>query len=231
MIGRRGPNEALLAAMATYLGDLRERLVFVGGCATGVLLTDPGAGAVRVTQDVDTIVEVTSVAEYYSLSEQLTARGFRQELQQGAPPYRWHINNLMLDVMPTDERILGFSNRWYRPAMHASQNMEIADGLSIRMISPPYFVATKLEAFFGRGRGDYLASADLEDFLAMVDGRQELTAEIAAAAPDLRRYLSEKINGLLAIERFLDAVSAHIDIGSPLRSPVVLERLRAIARA
>lgn len=190
MIGRRGPNEALLAAMATYLGDLRERLVFVGGCATGVLLTDPGASAVRVTQDVDTIVEVT-----------------------------------------TDERILGFSNRWYRPAMHASQNVEIADGLSIRMISAPYFVATKLEAFFGRGRGDYLASADLEDFLAIVDGRQELTAEIAAAAPDLRRYLSEKINGLLAIERFLDAVSAHIDIGSPLRSPVVLERLRAIARA
>ena len=35
------PNLALLRAMALARGPLRERLVFVGGCATGLLVTNP----------------------------------------------------------------------------------------------------------------------------------------------------------------------------------------------
>lgn len=38
----------------------------------------------------------------------------------------------------------------------------------------PYFCATKLEAFGGRGKNDYLASHDLEDLITVVDGRPEL---------------------------------------------------------
>ena len=48
---------------------------------------------------------------------------------------------------------------------------EVEPGLRIRVVTAPYFVATKLEAFRGRGRGDYISSHDLEDLLAVIDGR------------------------------------------------------------
>jgi hypothetical protein len=53
---RNDPNLPLLILVADALGDLCEELVFVGGCAAGLLLTDSAAGAVRATQDVDAIV-------------------------------------------------------------------------------------------------------------------------------------------------------------------------------
>jgi hypothetical protein len=45
------------------LDELADRLVFVGGCATGLLLTDIAAPPIRATQDVDVITEVTTMAE------------------------------------------------------------------------------------------------------------------------------------------------------------------------
>jgi len=44
------PNLAILIPVAEALGDLRESLVFVGGCATGLLLTGKRAQAIRATK-------------------------------------------------------------------------------------------------------------------------------------------------------------------------------------
>lgn len=77
----------------------------------------------------------------------------------------------MLDVMPLDEKVLGFTNIWYRPAINTVEEHEILPGMTIKVISAPYFCATKLEAFKGRGAGDYLASHDLEDIITVIDGR------------------------------------------------------------
>lgn len=229
MSAQADPNRELLAAMAARLGDLRERFVFVGGCATGLLITDPGAAPMRATGDVDVIVDVATLGDYYSLGKTLRTLGFAQDLRDGAPPYRWRTGELLLDVMPTEERILGFSNRWYAPAIASASRVELNGDLAIWLVAPPHFAATKLEAFFGRGRGDYLASHDLEDLLAVLDGRPGLATEIAASASELRGYLAETFTRLLADPRFIEAIPAHVDCGSPQRSPLVLERLRRIA--
>lgn len=229
MSDRRDPNAEMLAVVAARLGELRNEFVFVGGCASGLLITDPGAAPVRATGDVDVIVEAASLADYYAIGKKLRELGFAQGLTEGEPPYRWRSGELLLDVMPTDERILGFSNRWYPAAMASASRVELPGGLAIRLVAAPYFVATKLEAFFGRGRGDYLASQDLEDLIAVVDGRPLLVSEIAASGASLRKYLAETLTGLLAGGRFVEAISAHVDRGSPQRSPVVLERLQKIA--
>lgn len=81
-------NTELLLRMAEALGDLRERLVFAGGCATALFITDPAAAPVRATQDVDAVVAVASTVEYLKLGEALRARGFSQTLADGEPPYR-----------------------------------------------------------------------------------------------------------------------------------------------
>ena len=41
-------------------GPVADEMVFLGGCATGLLITDPAAPSVRVTMDVDVITEVAS---------------------------------------------------------------------------------------------------------------------------------------------------------------------------
>jgi len=80
------PNVELLTRMVEALGDLRERFVFVGGCATALLITDPAAPQVRATHDVDAIVAVISLVEYQRLGKALRERGFVQTLATGEPP-------------------------------------------------------------------------------------------------------------------------------------------------
>ena len=129
-------------------------------------------------KDVDVIVEVGSWGEYALLQERLREKGFHEDMEEGAPLCRWVVEGIRVDVMPTSEEVVGFSNRWYGPAMKAAQTFKPDDQITIRLVTAPYFVATKLEAFIGRGHDDYLASHDIEDLVAVVDGRPELAHEI-----------------------------------------------------
>ena len=225
------PNIELLIQIAAALGDLRERLVFVGGCATALLITDPAAAPVRATEDVDTIVAIGSKPEYHQLGEALRARGFSQPLEQSDPPYRWTFAGMKLDVMPIDQAVLGFSNPWYEPSMHTAVTVTLREGLSIRLVAATCFVATKLVAFLDRGKGDYLESHDLEDVLSVVDGRPALVDEFERAAIELREYVAGVFARLLADDNFVNALPGMVVEGSPAdRSPVILQRLRAIAR-
>ena len=224
------PNIEILAKVAHALGELRERMTFVGGCATGLLITDPGASPVRATQDVDAVVAVVSLADYHQLGAALRAIGFAQPLEEGAPVFRWSMADLKLDVMPSDSGILGFSNRWYGHAMRHAFKARLAGDVEIRVADAPSFIATKLEAFLDRGAGDYLSSHDLEDVLSIVDGRPELVAELRAADPELHAFVRATIARLLADEGFLNALPGLVLEGSPaVRTPIVLDRLRQLA--
>jgi len=225
-------NTELLAQMAEALGDLRERIVFVGGCATALLITDPAAAPVRATQDVDAVVAIASLPEYQRLGGALRKRGFKQTLAEGEPPYRWSLGGTKLDLMPTNEAVLGFSNRWYESALRTAVHTLLRKGLSIRLVTPVCFLATKLEAFQDRGHGDYLESHDLEDVLSIVDGRPEIVDELAKADAELRGYVLGVFRRLLADEGFLNALPGLVMDGSPpLRVPALLERLRSLVAA
>jgi predicted nucleotidyltransferase len=223
------PNIELLVRVAEALGDLRERVTLIGGCATALLITDPAAAPVRATQDVDAIVAAVSLAEYQRMGDALRERGFTQTIEGAEPPYRWSYAGLKLDLMPVDPGILGFSNRWYDAVLRGATMMVIGDGVAVRVTDAPSFVATKLEAFLDRGGGDYLSSHDLEDVLSVVDGRSELVAELGKAPPALRGFVAQTFARLLADDGFADALPGLVVDGSPAtRTPMVLERLRAI---
>ena len=59
----------------------------------------------------------------------------------------------------------------------------------MRVITAPFFLGTKMEAFRGRGNMDFHASHDLEDFVAVIEGRETLLQEIAVSPQDLRDIL------------------------------------------
>jgi hypothetical protein len=227
----RDPNLDQLIAAADVLRPLLAELVFVGGCVTGLLITDEAAGEPRGTIDVDAIAEITSYAQYAEFGGHLRSLGFSEDTREGAPVCRWIRGAMILDVMPLNEKILGFSNRWYQAAMAASVMKKLRDDLEIRIVAAPYFVATKLEAFKGRGGGDFLGSHDLEDVVSVVDGRETLIAEVRDAGAKLSAYVRHEIAKLLAKPGFIDALPGFLlpDSASQLRIGIVLARLQNLA--
>jgi len=231
MIHEKGHNIRMVIQVARRFGDLRKQVVFVGGCATGLLITDPAMPEPRITRDVDVIVEVSSRNEYYQLEEELRTKGFRQDMSEDAPLCRWLIDNIMVDFMPTEGHILGFTNRWYLPAIREAITIEIETNMLIQHVSPPYFLATKLEAFKGRGVGDYMTSHDIEDIITILDGRPHIVEEIKRSSDDVQNYLCETFKTLLADSEFLDAIPGHLmpDQASQSRLPLIIKRIRDIA--
>lgn len=227
---QRDPNILAVQLVAAALGDLREELVLVGGCSVGLLITDNARPEIRQTIDVDLVAEVTSICEYYVLRRRLEEFGFSQSADDDHI-CRWHKGSLILDVMPSDESVLGHStNRWYPQAIRDAERKVLASGLEIFVISPPLFLATKLEAFYGRANGDY-AHHDMEDIINVIDGRPEINDEVTAAADDVREFLRSEFDDLLADESFADEIPRHFrpDSVSQARVPVVIERLRRLA--
>lgn len=224
------PNRALFESIVRLLSPVLEELVFVGGCTTGLFITDPAAGDIRPTKDVDAIVDVTSYAEYTALSERLRPLGLAEDSSPGAPLCRWRRGDLIVDVMPIDEHVLGFSNRWYPLAIETAQTFDIA-GHDVRIVTAALFIATKLEAFHGRGGGDVFASHDLEDIIAVVDGRPGIVADVAAAPVDVRVYIGAEIDALLGNPDFTDAIGGFLlpDAASQARRGLLENRLRALA--
>lgn len=208
-----------------------NELVFVGGAITGWLITDAAAAEPRVTLDVDAIAEIASYKEYARFGDRLRALGFTEDMRDQAPTCRWTHEGVILDVMPLDESILGFSNRWYRGAMATATIQRLGDDLEIRMVTAPYFVATKLEAFKGRGNGDFLGSHDLEDLVCVIDGREVIFEEVQQQDPSLVEYLRAEFRSLLGTEGFVDALPGYLlpDATAQGRLGIVLRRLRAIA--
>ena len=223
------PNLRLISAAVRVLAPLLDRMVLVGGCATGLLITDPAAAPVRATLDVDVIVEIESYAEFTRLEDSLRHLGFRQSHRAGTPICRWFREELILDVMPTDTSVLGFSTRWYHRAFENASQVRIGDH-DARLITAPYFLATKLEAFHGRGHGDYRMSRDLEDIVTVVDGRAETVEETNVAPDDLRKFLSDEFRALLSNPVFLDALPGHLlpDAASQQRAGLIVERIKRL---
>jgi predicted nucleotidyltransferase len=224
-------NLELLKGVARLLRPMLSDLVFVGGCTTALLITDTAAAEVRPTYDVDAIAEIASYSEYEKFSERLRQLGFAADQSEGAPICRWAHGDVRLDVMPIDEKILGFSNRWYRPAMETSQTVQLANDLTIRAVTAPLFLVTKLEAFKGRGKNDYFASHDLEDVIAVIDGRPSLWGEVQRAPHELKLYLAREIQQLIGSQEFIDALAGYLlpDAASQARLGNLLKTLRNFA--
>jgi predicted nucleotidyltransferase len=220
----------LLKSGAAALGGLLDEVVFVGGATLTLWITDPGAPPVRPTKDVDVIVEVATRRRYHQFEERLRKTGFRDE---GQVICRWihRETGLILDAMPTDAELLGFTNRWQAESFSHAVERELPSGARIRAVPPPFLLATKAEAFRGRGRNDYVGSRDFADIVALFDGRAELIDEVRAAPTELRHYLAAELGALLENDRALDGVYAQLlpDAASQERAEtIVIPRIREI---
>lgn len=221
------PNLPHLRRIAEALGDLRERVVFVGGAVAGLLVTDPLAEAVRATRDVDAVIQADWIG-FHHVETQVQQLGFVRDAGSEVI-CRWihKASGLLFDLMPVEPEVLGFSNRWYPYAVASAERIDLGAGLTIRMVSAVAFVATKLEAFADRGGGDFLMSHDLEDVMNIVDGREELIPEMAVAPEALRSAVATAVARLLAHPDFANVLPGLI--AEPERAELVLDRLRRLS--
>lgn len=201
------PNVANLMLAAKALGPLKERVVFVGG-ATAALYVDPKLQLdARPTVDVDCVVEVASRVAYQKLEEQMRALGFSHDMSEGAPICRWVRNGLVVDLMPTDEKILGFSNSWYTDGVAKAEEFELPNGDRISIFSFEYFVASKCEALLSRGMKDLVLSQDLEDILFVMDGRTTFFDDLKSSSQVVQ----------VSISKAFEKLSRHVDFESAVR--------------
>ena len=199
-------NLLQLDAVASALGDLLPHVTFVGGSTTVLLVDEAAHHGVRKTDDVDVIIDVTTRAEYYQFSQRLRELGFKEDVD--GPICRWLFDTdtgkVKLDVMPIDKDILGFSNHWYKAAIEHAAEFKLPSGIVIRVVSPAYFIATKFEAFAGRGKGDYF-SHDMEDIIFVLENRSRVIVELMDCPAELKKYFSEQAK-LILNDEFLNVL-------------------------
>ena len=226
----QGQLKAMLKTVAEALGEeLRARLVFVGGCTTALFITDPVTlEDVRATDDIDLIVDLAGWSAWAHLQEELRVRGFMEAAGEEVI-CRMRLGKLKVDFMPDDAAILGFTNRWYAKGIETAVQHQLSDNLSILVLTPPLFLATKLEAFCGRGHDDLLTSRDAEDILLFVDGRESLLDEVLAAETGVRQFIATQFRALLEHGDFDDFLDGNIR-GPVGRVGIVRDRFVAISR-
>lgn len=213
MAPRRSQNLDMLATVAKGLKGLKEKVVFVGGATIELYMTHQAAPEARATDDVDCVVELAKRTQYYDLEDELRKLGFEHPIDRKGPLCRWDYRGIKVDVMPTEGKILGFTNQWYPAGIRHAERAKLPDGQEISIFTAPFLLASKVEAFLDRGKGDFMASPDMEDIIAVLDGCTELKGGISRAPKEIRTYLKGKFEGFLADEAFLDSVQGHVRYG------------------
>src|SRR6266478_5661223 len=133
--------------VAQELESVGLPFAFVGGCAVWLLVDRPDLTDFRPTQDVDVIIEVVTLVEFYKLEEQLRNFGFQHDTSEAAPIFRWIIKGCRVDVMPIDSQNLGMNSQWFREALETAKSVTLDGEIKVKVITAPLFLATKLAAF------------------------------------------------------------------------------------
>ncbi len=202
-------NLQILESVAEGFQSMLDQVFFVGGATTVLYLDVSNRIAVRSTDDVDCVVQIGTNIEYNRLERRLEKLGFTHDVRQGAPICRWLHRGIKVDIMPSHSGVLGFSNRWYEEGIREFQQVTMDSGLKIKIFSLPYFLASKMDAFWNRGDLDYYGSKDLEDIVSVLDGREDAAREILTVDESVLRYLKEQFLRLSNDENFIQSLVGH----------------------
>lgn len=206
-------NLVRIKAVHQALKGFEQDYVFVGGATVSLYATTPGLAAeIRPTDDVDIVVELASYKGYAELDERLRDLGFSNDIASGVI-CRYAIQGVNVDVMPTDPSIIGFSNRWYAEGFENAIRYVLDEQTTVQIFSLPYFVASKWEAFKGRGKNDYRTSKDFEDLVYVFENVDDFEEQIQTSPGHIISYLRNEFVDLLNRDDFEEGLYAHLTGG------------------
>ncbi|PIR22594.1 MAG: hypothetical protein COV44_07285 [Deltaproteobacteria bacterium CG11_big_fil_rev_8_21_14_0_20_45_16] len=216
-----------LIRVSTKLKKLGIEHAFVGGSTIAVYLSSVGISESRPTDDIDCVVNVGTLPEYYKLEDKLRRAGFKNELK--GPRCRWNYQGIVVDIMPADERISGMPSKWFTEGFQTLSFRKLSGGTEIPVFSVAYLLATKFEAYNDRGKKDLRFSTDIEDIPLLLDGYPDAFDEIQKSDSIVKDFLIKQFRSLLKQSEFEEVVHGQMS-GSEKRKKAdrVLEKIRSL---
>ena len=224
-------NIRRLIKIALALGDLRDEMVFVGGTVTSLYADDMGAPDIRPTEDVDCVTELTTYGSYADLEKRLRNIGFKNDIESGII-CRWKYKGETVDVMPNDENILGFSNKWYKTGVENKLSYTMTPDLKIWIFPICYFLAAKIEALRSRGGNDWRGSSDFEDIVFVLNNNKTILEQFHNEKnKDLKFFLRDWASEVLKRSNHEEEIGSVLAYDDYDRKDDVIRILEAIASA
>jgi predicted nucleotidyltransferase len=196
-----------IKTIAAGLEPLNENFIYVGGAVVECYVTSNVAEQPRPTDDIDVVLELAHYGKYVHLQERLIHAGFNPD-SDSKVICRYKYKGITVDIMPDEPRILGFSNKWYKDGIRNSISYKVDDALSIKIFSSPFFIASKIEAYYTRGAQDKRFSTDFEDIMYIFENRKEAFDEIVASDKNVKTCIKEFAQGLLLAKDTDEAIGA-----------------------
>jgi hypothetical protein len=223
-------NLEILKSVIFELKSIKDDLVFLGGATISLFITEPHNVTIRETFDVDCVVDVIHRTAYDDISKKLRLIGFNEDMESSVT-CRFKKGSLILDLMPIDEKILGFSNIWYKDGFENAIKVKVGS-IDIKVFSLPFLIATKIEAFKGRGKGQYISSHDIEDIVTLFDGRSTIAMDMKMSNKKVQDYLRAEFKKLLSDQNFQNSLEAHISDRQNLvgRKQIIIDRMNAFIK-
>jgi hypothetical protein len=225
-------NYELIEFVAEGLGEaFLAEVAFVGGCTTAMLVTDAVVlDDIRFTDDVDLVIELAGIGAWQQLTERLAARNFKITGEDEVN-CRFRFNDIVVDVMPSDPEVLGYANRWFVEGLARANKYTLPSGTVIQIFKPTYFLATKLEAFSGRGGGDPYHK-DVEDIIILIDGRPELLEEVRQAESELKEFITDGVRALRVLSGIDYVIESSGSVqANPGRGQIIHGRMKELGSA
>lgn len=201
----------MIKIVARALGELNEQAVFVGGATVPFYLPEVYLSQARPTEDIDLVMDIIGRNKNSINEDILRKKGFKHNTSEGAPICRWIYKDFKVDIMSTDDSALGFTNKWYKEGVEKAIEV-ISDPVKVRIFSLPYFIASKIEAFKGRGNSDYQGSSDMEDIISVLEvSPKDMFEDVLDRCTDnLKSYIKKEFRQLLKTSDFADALPGAI---------------------
>jgi hypothetical protein len=195
----------MIENLLSKLGNLSDSMVFVGGSVVSLYKNNKSSIMIRPTYDVDAVISVKAIFNFYEMDAELKKRGFVNCALKKSPICRYRHGDLIFDLMPDDESILGFSNTWYKEGLKSTILVELPGKLSIKILSLSFFICSKIEAFISRGQEDYLMSHDLEDILILFQGLNSFSS-ILDGPESTQKYIRSFIRNEIRDNSLVDYI-------------------------
>lgn len=220
-------NTQMIEIIALGLKHLLDKVVFTGGATVSLYIEDQGSSEPRPTFDVDCVIEV-SYKELAEFEEELNKLGFTYPTQE-APICRWEFSKIQVDFIPLDEAVLGFSNKWHRIGSKNFVNYKLRKNIKIKIFPAPIFIASKFEAFKSRGQKDYRTSQDIEDIVAVLNGREKIYEEIKTVDKTVKKYLVDEFHKILNDRSFSEIIYSHLPINDKDRQDYLVDLIHKLS--
>ncbi len=223
---RRQIDTESIVEVASALGELNEKTVFVGGAVVSIYVDDPAAEEVRPTKDIDIALEIVMLGQLEILRQELAKKGFFPDPEENVM-CRFVYMGILVDVMSTKEIGWAPANKWFQEGFDHVEKIILDKLTSINVLPLAYFLATKFDAYHSRGT-DPRTSHDLEDIIYLLDNRKDLASSILSASDNVLVYLQSEFISLLTPE-MEEAVLSHMNpFSRKERHPLLVTKLKEI---